>query len=141
MKDWGPQDKPEIFLGAILFIYALFTVSLGNGPLQDLPNHLTRAHIIGDLLFNQGAVYGKYFSVDPTFTPYFAGDFILSLLDKWFGTEGASRLWITASVLVLPWSVWFALRSLRASPMGAVTGAILSIYVSTDWFFTMGFLN
>ena len=38
--------------------YALFAYSLSNCPMQDLPNHLTRAHIIADLLFNHGATYG-----------------------------------------------------------------------------------
>ena len=125
----------------LLIAYASFALSLDNAPLQDLPNHLARAHIIGDLLFKNGATFGRDFRVDLSFNPYLSGDLILALLDLWTGSRWAARLWIATSVLLLPLGVRFALNALEIPRGSVITGGILSLYIATSWCFTMGFLN
>ena len=68
-------------------IYAALCLSLQNAPLQDLPNHLTRAHIIADLVFNHGAVYGGLFALHGGFYPYLASDLVLASVDRLVGVE------------------------------------------------------
>jgi hypothetical protein len=59
----------ELAFAALVIAYGCFALSMGNGPLQDVPNHLARAHIITDPLFNHGAVCERDFYVELSFSP------------------------------------------------------------------------
>lgn len=122
-------------------LYLLLCVSLPNAPLMDMPNHLARSHIIADFLFDDGRVFGEKFALSFQFAPYLAGDLILASIDRLFGSEWAARIWIAASVGLLPWSVWFVLGVKGASRTTQVLGSLLALYLATDWFFVSGFLN
>lgn len=126
---------------ACVGLYALFGLSLSNAPLQDLPNHLARGHIIADLLFNNGSLFGSKFALDLQVTPYLFADLILATLDRLVGIEWTSRIWITTAVLALPWSVWFLLGVQDCSRRARLVGTLLAFYLATDWFFVSGFLN
>jgi hypothetical protein len=130
-----------LVFAALVTAYALFGLSLSNAPFQDLPNHLARSHIIGDLLFNQGNLFGSQFALDLQLTPYLVGDLILAALDRLVGMEWSSRIWITTSLLMLPWSAWFLLGVQGCSRRARVMGGLLSLYIATSWFFVSGFLN
>lgn len=121
--------------------YVAFGLCLNNGPMQDLPDHLTRAHIMGDLLFNDGAQYGDLFIFKTAFSPYLGGDLVLAGLDQALGTSWASRLWIALAIGLLPLSVWFALRRQGANSLVACVAGILALYLATDRFLTFGFMN
>ncbi len=135
------ERAAEFSFAVLTLLYAIFSMSIPSAPLQDLPNHLTRAHIISDLLFNGGAIFGKSFKFEPFWCPYLVGDLVLAVLDWSLGAEWAARLWTAAAVLVLPFSAVFALRVQGASRVAAMTGGIVAFYTATDWFFTTGFLN
>lgn len=133
--------------GAVI-AFALLTASyvalglcLENAPMQDLPDHLMRAHIIGDLLFHHGAQFGDLFAFRRDFSPYLGGDLVLASLDGLLGTAWASRLWIALAIGLLPLSVWFALRKQGADSFVASAAGILALYVATDRFFIFGFMN
>jgi hypothetical protein len=49
--------------------YVIYFAQLTSLPLQDFPNHLARARIIDDLLFNGGARFGSQFAVQRRRTP------------------------------------------------------------------------
>ena len=134
-------EAHHVVFAVLTCSYALFCLSLANAPMQDLPNHLARAHIIADLLLNQGRSFGNEFAVGLEFTPYLAGDLILAALDRLVGMEWTSRIWITASMLALPWSTWFVLGVQGCSQKARVVGSLLALYLATDWFFVSGFLN
>lgn len=136
-----PWAVPETALGVAVLAYAVLAAALGNAPLQDLPNHLTRAHVIADLLWNQGAGFAAAFQFKWTFSPYLSGDLLLAACDWCLGREGATRLWIGASIIVIPWSVWFLLRVQNLSRGSAAAGALLAFYIATDWSFVTGFIN
>ena len=125
----------------ILFGYMILAFQLGNAPLQDLPNHLARAHIMGDLLFNHGANYGRLFEIVPSFSPYLFGDLILASLDSLVGIEWAARLWIAASFLLLPLSVASFLRAYGVAREVTYVGAILALYLVSGWLFATGLID
>jgi hypothetical protein len=126
---------------ALLALYVAFGLCLSGAPMQDLPDHLTRAHIIGDLLFNRGAEFGDLFALKLHFSPYLAGDLTLASLDRLIGTAWAARVWIAALLALLPLSVWFALRRQGAGAIAASTAGILALYLASDHFFVFGFTN
>lgn len=133
--------NPQLYVILAGALYACLAYFLANAPMQDLPNHLVRSSIISDLLFDHGEIFGRMFILEPTFTPYLAGDLLLCELERWFGMLWACRLWLAAAVLSLPVAVHFVLRIHQVSRLTALAGALLAFYVATDWFFTMGFLN
>jgi hypothetical protein len=129
-----------LFAG-LLALYTVLGLNLANAPLQDLPNHLTRAHVIADLLFAHGAIFGRVFSLKLTVAPYLGGDLALATLDQLVGTAWACRLWIVASLVLLPLSACFAARRSGVDSTAASAAGILVLYLATDSFFVMGFLN
>jgi len=135
-----PVVSAVLFM-ALLALYVAFSLCLVNAPMQDLPNHLTRSHVISDLLFNHAVDFGGIFALVATFSPYLAGDLLLASLDRIFGTAWACRLWIAACIGLLPLSVWFVIRRGGANFVTASTGAVLALYVATDAFFIFGFTN
>jgi hypothetical protein len=134
-------DAYRLMFAASAGLYVLFGLSLSNAPFRDLPNHLARGHIIADLLFNQGSLFGDRFSLDLEFTPYLVADLMLAGLDRLVGIEWTSRIWIATAVAALPWSVWFLLGVQGCSYRARLTGSLLAFYLATNWFFVSGFLN
>jgi hypothetical protein len=132
---------PAILFVALVALYAGFGLCLGNAPMQDLPDHLTRAHIIADLLFNHGGQFGDFFALKLSLFPYVVGDLLLASLDRCIGTVWACRVWIAGLIALLPLGVWFAVRRFGASELAAATAGVLALYVATDQFFILGFTN
>jgi hypothetical protein len=126
---------------ALLALYAVFGLCLGNAPMQDLPDHMTRAHIIADLIFGHGAQFGNHFLLQPSFSPYIAGDLLLATVDRLLGTAWTCRLCIAASIVLLPLAVRFVVRQQGGGQVAASIAAVLALYVATDSMFTMGFAN
>lgn len=132
---------PAVLFLVLLMLYVAFGLCLGGAPMQDLPNHLTRAHIMADLLFNHGAQFGDLFAVKLDFSPYLAGDLLLASLDRAIGTAWAARVWIGALIGLLPLSIWFAVRRFGGGTTAASTAAVLALYVATDHYFILGLTN
>ena len=120
--------------------YVLFFADLKSLPLQDFPNHLARAHILDDLLFNGGARFGHEFIVHLSAMPYVLHDLILTGLVHVFGTTGGAALFLTITLLSLPCALLLYMRTTRISPRVQLSVFVLSLLLSTDWFFLMGFL-
>ncbi len=123
----------------VLALYGAFALFLSNAPMQDLPDHITRAHIIADLLFNHGRQFGDHFFLTPSFSPYMGTDLLLAVLDRLFGTAWAARLCIAITIVLLPLSTWFVVRQQGGGRLAANTAGVLALYVATDSMFTMGF--
>ena len=136
----SPNVPATLFI-ALVALYAAFGLCLGNAPMQDAPDHLTRAHIMADLLFNHGAQFGDLFALKLSFSPYVAGDILLASLDRCIGTAWACRVWIAGLIALMPLSVWFAVRRQGAGDLAAATAGVLALYVATDQFFILGFTN
>ena len=120
--------------------YVLFFAQLKSLPLQDLPNHLARAHILDDLIFNGGARFGHEFMVHLTAIPYVLHDLVLTVLVHFFGTSAGAALFLTITLLSLPCALLLYMRATAISPRVQLPVFVLSLVLSTDWFFLMGFL-
>ncbi len=125
----------------LLALYAAFGLYLSNAPMQDLPDHITRAHIIADLMFNHGRQFGDHFFLQPAFSPYIGTDLLLATLDRVFGTAWAARLCIATTILLLPLGTWFVIRKQGGGRLAASTAGVLALYVATDSMFIMGFTS
>jgi hypothetical protein len=109
-------------------------------PFQDLPNHIARSYVMGELLW--GTDFQQYFHIGTMFfDPYALGDLFLALLVRLFSPSTAGMIWVTLSFLSLPVGLWFYLqvRDDLNRPRGIVL--LLSLYLATNWFFLSGFLN
>jgi len=107
--------------------------------IQDYPNHLARALILDDLIFHRGAQFGSDYQYHFLFTPYVLGDLILAALTAVVGVTVASGLWVVLTFLSLPLSLLAWLRARQTSPDVMLLMLLISLYLSTDTFFIMGF--
>jgi hypothetical protein len=107
--------------------------------IQDYPNHLARALIMADRIFQHGAEFGAAYQYHFLFTPYLLGDLILAALVALVGVGAAGALWPIFTFLSLPLSLYAWLRAGQTSPDVMVLMLLISLYLSTDTFFVMGF--
>jgi MFS family permease len=91
LRAWETVVLYLVLAAATLF--PLLTVDFP--PLADLPNHLARAHIMGDLGTNPDLA--RHYSVDWQLLSFQSSDLILPWLVKWVGVETAARLFIIAT--------------------------------------------
>jgi hypothetical protein len=110
-------------------------------PLQDYPNHLARAFVMADLLFRHGAEFGQSYRFHFLLMPYLAGDLLLTPLVYLAGVKAAAAIWAILVFLSLPAAVYAYLRAMRASTEVTLLMLFISLYLSTDTFFMMGFFE
>ena len=125
--------------GLLTIAYLAVLGSLDAVPYQDAPNHLSRAVIASDILFHGGRRFGELFSFRIAFAPYGLGDVALASLVAVFGPYGAERLWVGLVMASLPAATVLYLKTLRYPPYAVAVGAIVALYLSTDWVFVAGF--
>lgn len=107
--------------------------------IQDYPNHLARALVMEDLIFHHGAQFGSTYQYHFLFTPYVLGDLILAALTAVLGISVAGSVWVILTFLSLPLGLLAYLRAREVSPDVTVLMLFISLYLSTDTFFIMGF--
>jgi len=120
-----------IYLGVIAWFTPLV--------IQDFPNHLARALILEDLIFRHGVQFGSTYQYHFLFTPYVLGDLMLATLTAVLGISVAGSVWVILTFLSLPLSLLAYLRARETSPDVTVLMLFISLYLSTDTFFIMGF--
>jgi len=127
------------FLLLAVLLYMAVIAWFSPLVIQDYPNHLARALIMEDLLFHHGAVFGSDYQYHFLFTPYVLGDLMLAGLVAIFGLNAAGILWAILTFLSLPLSLLAYLRARQTSADVTVLMLLISLYLSTDTFFVMGF--
>jgi hypothetical protein len=108
---------------------------------QDYANHLARAVVLADLWFHHGSHFGEAFQFQFMAYPYIAADLLLAPAVELLGPQGATFLWTALAVLSLPCAMLFYLRATDASRNAPVFIFLLALYLSTDSFFFLGFIN
>jgi hypothetical protein len=121
--------------------YAALFAWMSPLALQDFPNHLARVRVIADLLFEHGERFGSLFELHFHAIPYLLGDLILAAATQVLGVTGAAVFWSTLSFLSLPCALLFYLRTTQLRPDSRALLVLLSLYLATDWFFLVGFLE
>jgi hypothetical protein len=124
-----------------LAVLSYIAVLVWFSPLdvQDYPNHLARALIMEDLIFHQGAEFGQTYQFHFLFTPYVLGDLLLATAVHLFGINAAAIIWMLLTFLSLPLSLFAYLRARQTSAEVTILMLLISLYLSTDTFFIMGF--
>jgi hypothetical protein len=120
--------------------YVLFFVRLTSFPLQDYPNHIARAVIMADLLFHHGARFGQEFATQLMLAPYILGDLILAASVAVFGPVTGAGIFTALVLLCLPGALLFYMSVNKLAPQARLLVFLLGLYLSTDWFFLMGFM-
>jgi hypothetical protein len=110
-------------------------------PLQDYPAHLANAIALSDLIFHGGEQFGGLFSFHFLITPYVLGDLAFAACVELLGPALGSALWVSFVFLSLPLALLFFMRIAGIAPERRPLAFILSLYLASDWFFAMGFLN
>jgi hypothetical protein len=132
-------------LGAIVVVvalsYAATLWSFDGLPYQDVPNHLSRAVAIADLLFHGGREYGGTFTFEWQFVPYVLGDAFHAATVELLSPSVAARTWVVLSVLALPAATWLLMREWGADAAVRALAAACALFLSADWFLRLGFLN
>lgn len=128
-----------IFLAAVGAAYVGLWLALDSLPLLDLPNHLARATILGDLWLDGGRRFGDAFEADLRLAPYILGDVLLAPLTHWLPADVAGRLWLVLLFVGLPLAVDAFLRAFGYRGWQRVAGAGIALFLATDWFFVVGF--
>jgi hypothetical protein len=129
--------RSALLLAVLLYVGVIAWFS----PLviQDYPNHMARALVLEDLIFHHGARFGSDYQYHFLFTPYVLGDLILAALAAVVGINVAGGLWVILTFLSLPLGLLAYLRARETSPDVTVLMLLISLYLSTDTFFIMGF--
>ena len=125
---------------AICAAYLAFFVQLTSFPLQDYPNHVARGAVMADLLFHHGARFGEQFAVQPMAVPYILSDLLLTAGMELFGTNGGAGVFTALVLLSLPCALLLYMNVNGLAPRARPFVFMLSLYLSTDWFFLMGFM-
>jgi hypothetical protein len=134
-------DKAGWIAAAVICAaYLAFIVPLTSFPMQDYANHVARAQIMADLFFHHGADFGRFFEVHLAPVPYVLPDLILMGAVEVFGPNVGAGLFTGLVILALPCALLFYAHVVnlpwRARPFVVLVG----LYLSTDWFFLVGFL-
>jgi O-antigen/teichoic acid export membrane protein len=121
--------------------YVVLLATLHGLPYQDLPNHLARATISADLLFDAGRRFGDAFSVRPGLAPYVLHDLAFAWLVHALGPYAAGCALMILSFLATPVAVAVLLRAWRCSRSEVILGCVVSLYLSSDFTFVTGFTS
>ena len=124
-----------VILALYLIVWWLFPAM----PYFDLPNHVTRCYLIGEVL--KQSELGQLFTFDFHFMPYILGDLLLAGILQFTSIEVGGVLWVTLAFISLPIGVWFYLRALESTKHQQAFAFLLSTYLSTSAFFLFGYNN
>ncbi|MFN8390980.1 MAG: hypothetical protein U0136_11885 [Bdellovibrionota bacterium] len=121
----------------VLTAYAAFLLSLNALPFPDIPNHLTRAYIMGHI--GESTELQQSFGFSPRFIPYFLGDWFLALLTRVLPLFTAGTVWVTALFLFFPFSVWYYLWSRGTDRESTLLILLLCPVFATGYYFLSGY--
>ncbi len=121
--------------------YCVLFVLLSPLPVQDFPDHLARAVAMSDLIFHHGERFGSIYQFQLLWIPYLLGDLILTGAVALLGPSGGGAAWALLVFLSFPCAALFYLRLRGTGSRDRALMLLLALYLATDWFFLMGFLN
>src|SRR5262249_16993935 len=96
--------------------------------------------VMADLLFHHGVRFGQEFSTQLIAVPYILGDLVLATSVELFGTVGGAGVFTVLVLLSLPCALIFYMSVNKLAPRGRLLVFLLTLYLSTDWFWLMGFM-
>lgn len=132
------------WLVAVLLVAAhlLLIWQFDQLPYLDLPNHLTRAFILGKL-FQGDPAFLSEFSFQFVVKPYLLGDMLLTFIVNVLPLDisQAGRLWLSICYIALPFGSYVYARTIKAPNSLQVLLLVCSSFLATHWFFLSSFCN
>jgi len=113
--------------------------SFSGLPWGDLPNHITRITILGDLLFSPDSVYHKYYSFEWTFAPYLLWDLVGILTSRVLPVIANGVLWAVVTFLAVVGGGWYLARARLSTPEDRAVLYVVSVVMACGWCFVWGF--
>lgn len=130
------------WLAAVLAaLYVVACIKVEAVLYGDFADHIARAGILADLIFDGGRRFGAEFEFRFLAVPYVLGDLLLMLGVHGLGMPAATAVWTALNVLALPLAVTAWLVTARVDERLRPLAFIISLYLATDWFFLCGFLS
>jgi hypothetical protein len=121
--------------------YVYYFATLRAFPLQDFPNHLARATVIADLLFDHGARFGETYTLSLLPVPYVLHDLLFATLIEVLGVQAGGACFAVIVVLSLPFALLFYMRITGLAPRAKLMVFVIGLYLATDFFFQMAFMG
>jgi hypothetical protein len=119
--------------------YVALIARLTSFPYLDFPDHLARAKVLADLLFHHGARWGGIFAFHWRFVPYLLHDLVLTSLVATLGTTAGGIAFLELTALSLPCALLYYMHVHKLAPQARLPVLLVSLYLTTDWFFLVGF--
>jgi len=130
---------PRKAMWLLVAAYAGVIASMRGLPWGDLPNHLTRITIIGDLLFSPAPFFRQHYSFEWMFSPYLLWDVLAALTSRVLPVEANGLLWTLLTFFAVVAGGWYLARvRLRAAADRDVL-TCFSVLLATNWCFAWGF--
>jgi hypothetical protein len=120
--------------------YVIVFVQFAPAVLQDYPDHLARAVVVGDLVFHQGLKFGAVFQFRFMAVPYILDDLLLAGAAEVLGVKSAAIVWQVFVLLSLPAALLLYARTAGIRREGQGLAFLLGLYLSTGTFYLRGFL-
>lgn len=123
----------------LILVYTAFFLSIQAMPYSDLPNHAVRSYAISSLIFGHG--FEDRFAFSVRFAPYVLGDLLLAGIFHFTSLGLGSAVWVVLCFLSPLLGAVYLARVRGADSGHSALVAIWMLYVSTGWFFTIGYAN
>ena len=137
----GAWLKAEWTAVAVIGIaYVIVFVQLAPAVLQDYPDHLARAVVIGDLAFHHGSRFGAVFEYRFMAVPYILHDLLLAGAVEVLGVANAAIVWQVLVLLSLPAALLLYARATDIRREDQALAFLLGLYLATGFFYLKGFL-
>ena len=136
---WLFHNKINLLILILLMLVALLPLWLVKyPPLEDLPAHLARVHIIEN--YNEpSSIYPDYFKVSWEPTPYLLTDVLLLILNYFFSPLTSVKLLLSLYVILLPLSIFYLFCS--ANKEYDIFFAFYSFFLIYNRYFNRGFIS
>jgi len=145
MTDRAPPAKAWLntewaIVAMIGIAYVIVFAQFAPAVLQDYPDHLARAVVVGDLVFHQGLKFGAVFQFRFMAVPYILDDLLLAGAVEVLGVNNAAIVWQVLVLLALPAALLLYARAIDIRREGQALAFLLGLYLATGTFYLRGFL-
>ena len=123
----------------LLAAYVAVLAAMTGLPWGDLPNHLTRITIIGELLSSPTSYYHQHYSFHWMLVPYVLWDVLAAGTSRLLPVEANGVLWTVLTFLSVVWGGWCLAKVCLRAEADRQTITAFSILTATGWSFVLGF--
>lgn len=128
-------------LWLLLAAYVAVLVAMTGLPWGDLPNHLTRITIIGELLSSPTSYFQEHYSFHWMFVPYILWDVLAAGTSRFLSVQANGVLWTVLTFLTVVAGGWYLARTRLKAEEDWRTLTSFSVLMASGWCFAFGFLG